>query len=222
MPGFGAFDPSLFAAVIVTFVIAITVHEFMHAWTAWMLGDDTARLLGRISLNPAVHFDPIGALMFLLIALGFPGIAWGKPVPVNDYRLRPAGRFGRHGSMALVAIAGPLSNVVLGAAAAAILRFNTAMGVSLAPPVAQFLQIFLAVNFGLAAFNMIPLPPLDGSRLLNALLPSFWRPVLAPLERYGIPVLFLLILIGGGIGASIITAISGPVYQLLMRIFVGS
>jgi Zn-dependent protease len=222
MPGFGAFDPSFFAAVIVTFVIAITVHEFMHAWTAWMLGDDTARHLGRISLNPAVHFDPIGALMFLLIALGFPGIAWGKPVPVNDHRLRPAGRFGRQGSMALVAFAGPLSNVVLGAAAAAILRFNAAMGVSLAPPVAQFLQIFLAVNFGLAAFNMIPLPPLDGSRILHAFLPPFWRPVLAPLERYGIPVLFLLILIGGGMGASIITAISGPVYQLLMRIFAGS
>jgi Zn-dependent protease len=124
--------------------------------------------------------------------------------------------------MAEVALAGPLADGVLGAEAEAIRRINADMRVSLAPPVAQFLQIFLAVNFGLAAFNMIPLPPLDGSRILHAFLPTFWRPVLAPLERYGIPVLFLLILIGGGMGASIITAISGPVYQLLMRIFVGS
>jgi len=128
MSGFGDFDPRYIIAIIVTFIVAITVHEFMHAWTAWVLGDDTARLLGRISLNPTVHFDPIGALMFLLIAFGFPGIAWGKPVPVNDYRLRPAGRFGRQGSMALVSLAGPLSNVVLGAVAAGILRFSSITG----------------------------------------------------------------------------------------------
>src|SRR5215203_1943890 len=131
MPGFGDLDLRSIAAIIITFVIAITVHEFMHAWTAWMLGDDTARLLGRVSLNPAVHFDPVGALMFLLIALGFPGIAWGRPVPVNDFRLRPAGRFGRQGSMALVSFAGPLSNVVLGAVAAGILRFSSSAGVNL-------------------------------------------------------------------------------------------
>jgi Zn-dependent protease len=218
MPGFGSFDPQFFAAIIVTFLVAITVHEFMHAWTAWILGDDTARLLGRISLNPAVHFDPVGALMFMLIALGFPGIAWGKPVPVNDYRLRPLGRFGRHGSMALVSLAGPLSNVVLGACAAAAIRLSSALGGNLGG-FEQSLWIFMAVNFGLAAFNMIPLPPLDGSRILLAFLPSFWRPVLAPLERYGVPILFLLLLFGRGIGESVIGAISGPVYELLVRVF---
>ena len=86
--------------------------------------------LGRVSLNPVVHFDPVGALMFFLIALGFPGIAWGRPVPVNDFRLRPAGRFGRQGSMALVSFAGPLSNVVLGAIAAGILRLSSATGIN--------------------------------------------------------------------------------------------
>jgi Zn-dependent protease len=220
MPGLGDIDLQSVLALIVTFLIAITVHEFMHAWTAWALGDDTARLLGRISLNPAVHFDPIGALMFLLIAIGLPALAWGKPVPVNDYRLRPAGRFGRQGSMALVAMAGPLSNVVLGAIAAALLRFaplDTA-GMS---GLAQFLWIFVIVNFSLAAFNMIPLPPLDGSRLLAALLPPFWRPVLAPLERYGIMILFLLLLLGGGIGSGIIRGITAPVLDLLLRVFVG-
>jgi Zn-dependent protease len=218
MLGFGAFDPRLFAMVIVTFLIAITVHEFMHAWTAWMLGDDTARLLGRISLNPVVHLDPIGGLMFLLIAIGVPAIAWGKPVPVNDFRLRPVGKFGRHGSMALVAFAGPLSNVVLGAAGAAILRASFALGGNLGG-IEEFLRVFIAVNFGLAAFNMIPIPPLDGSRILAAILPPFWRPYLAGLERYGFMILLLLILVGGQFGGSVIGAISGPVFSLLNRVF---
>lgn len=220
MPGFGDFDPRFFAAILVTFMIAITVHEFMHAWTASFLGDDTARLLGRITLNPVAHFDPIGALMFLFIALGLPGIAWGKPVPVNDYRLRPVGKFGRQGSMAIIALAGPLSNVVLGAVAAAILRLSPIAGDGL-EGFNQFLWIFILVNFSLAAFNMIPLPPLDGSRILAALLPGFWRPVLAPLERYGVPILFLLLIFGRGIGSSIIGAITEPVRNLLLSVFAG-
>jgi len=220
MPGIGDFDPRSFAAILVTFIVAITVHEFMHAWTASVLGDDTARLLGRITLNPVAHFDPVGAIMFLFIALGLPGIAWGKPVPVNDFRLRPAGRFGRQGSMALIALAGPLSNVVLGAVAAGILRFAPLTGAS-ANGLDQFLWIFVLVNFSLAAFNMIPLPPLDGSRILAALLPGFWRPVLAPLERYGVPILFLLLIFGRGIGSSIIGAITEPVRNLLLRVFAG-
>lgn len=218
MPGLGELDLQLIAALLITFVVAITVHEFMHAWTAWMLGDDTARHLGRITLNPAAHFDPIGALMFLFIALGFPALAWGRPVPVNDFRLRPMGRFGRQGSMALVALAGPASNLVMGAVAAGLLQFAPSLGLRLGP-VEQFLWIFMIVNFSLVAFNMIPLPPLDGSRILTALLPPFWRPVLAPLERYGIPILFLILVFGRGLGGSIIGAITEPVRQLLMRIF---
>jgi Zn-dependent protease len=220
MPGFGDFDPQRFVTVIVTFIIAITVHEFMHAWTAWMLGDDTARLLGRVSLNPTVHFDPVGALLFVLIALGLPGIAWGKPVPVNDFRLRPAGKFGRQGSMGLVAFAGPLSNVVLGAVAAGIWHLSSSASVRLGEA-EQFLETFILVNFSLAAFNMIPLPPLDGSRILIALLPPFWRPVLAPLERYGVPILILLLIFGRGIGSEIIRGITNPVLGLLVNIFVG-
>jgi Zn-dependent protease len=221
MPQLTNFDPQQFATIIITFLVAITVHEFMHAWTASMLGDDTARLLGRISLNPAVHFDPVGALMFLLIAMGLPGIAWGKPVPVNDSRLRPLGRFGRQGSMALVSLAGPLSNVVLGAVAASILRFSSATGLELGST-QEVLATFMVVNFLLAAFNMIPLPPLDGSRILAAILPPFWRPVLASLERYGILLLFLLILLGRGMGSNLIGAIINPVRDLLMRVFAGT
>ena len=220
MPVFGEIDLQRLVTLLVSFLIAITVHEFMHAWTASMLGDDTARLLGRVTLNPAMHFDPVGALMFVLIALGFPAIAWGRPVPVNDFRLRPLGGLGRHGSMALVALAGPISNVVLGAVAAAVLRAaemsNTALG-----SLGQGLFIFMLVNFSLAAFNLIPLPPLDGSRILTAILPPFWRPILAPLERYGIALLFLLFLVGGGVASSIVGAIVNPVRDLLLRVFAG-
>ena len=218
MPGVGDLDLRYVATILFTFVVAITVHEFMHAWTASLLGDDTARFLGRISLNPAVHFDPVGAIMFLFIAIGLPGLAWGKPVPVNDSRLRPLGRFGKQGSMAIVAIAGPISNIVLGAIAALVLQVARISGQSLGA-FDQILWIFMIVNFSLAAFNMIPIPPLDGSRILTALLPPFWRPVLAPIERYGIMVLFLILILGRGIGGSIIGAITDPVRNLLLRIF---
>ena len=218
MPGVGDLDLRYVATILFTFVVAITVHEFMHAWTASLLGDDTARFLGRISLNPAVHFDPVGAIMFLFIAIGLPGLAWGKPVPVNDSRLRPLGRFGKQGSMAIVAIAGPISNIVLGAIAALVLQVARISGQSLGA-FDQILWIFMIVNFSLAAFNMIPIPPLDGSRILTALLPPSWRPVLAPIERYGIMVLFLILILGRGIGGSIIGAITDPVRNLLLRIF---
>jgi len=217
--GLGQIDVQTIIALIVTFLIAISVHESMHAATASWLGDDTGRMLGRVTLNPASHFDPVGALMFVLIAIGFPALAWGKPVPVNESRLRPLGRFGRPGSMAVVALAGPFSNIVMGAFAAAILRALLQTSASPQQGVIQFLWIFMLVNFGLAAFNMIPLPPLDGSRLLTALLPPFWRPVLAPLERYGIMALFLLLFIGRDIGGSIIGSITEPVRLLLMNIF---
>ena len=214
---FGAdLDPERIIFSIVTFLVAITVHEFMHAWTAMQLGDDTALRLGRVSLNPAVHFDPIGFFLFLLIALGFPAIAWGKPVPVNTYNLRPLGRLGKKGSMAVVALAGPASNVVLAAVAALPLRFgdinqiaNTSAG--------TFALLFVSLNLWLAAFNMIPLPPLDGSKLLMGILPRFWTPIIAPLERYGFMVLLLLILIGGP-GRQLLNGMISPVFNLLQTV----
>jgi Zn-dependent protease len=171
--------------------------------------------LGRVSFNPAVHFDPIGFFLFILIALGFPAIAWGKPVPVNTYNLRPLGRLGRKGSMALVALAGPASNVVLATIAALPLRF--ADPALLTGSLGNFLFLFVQLNLLLAAFNMIPIPPLDGSKILMGILPSFWTPILAPLERYGFLVLLVLILIGGA-GSSLLNGMIGPVYALLVNI----
>ena len=220
MFGLGDLDPQLLVVVLLTFVVAITVHEFMHAWTAYQLGDDTAYLLGRISLNPVVHFDPLGFVMFLLIAIGVPAIAWGRPVPVNTYRLRPLGRFGRTGSMALVAFAGPLSNVVLAAAAALSIRLGGGFGSG--TPLVDALTVFMSINIGLAAFNMIPVPPLDGSRILAAFLPPFWQPYLANLERYGFAILLVLIFVPSFIGGgSAITAIVSPVYNLLVSALTG-
>ena len=211
-------DPWRILALLIAFLVAVTVHEFMHAWTAWRLGDDTARLLGRISLNPAVHFDPIGFLLFIGIVLGAPLLAWGKPVPVNLYALRPLGPLGRKGSMALVAFAGPLSNVVMALVAVLPLRAVRQTGVDLGPEMVDFLKVFLSLNLSLAAFNMIPIPPLDGSKILTGILPNFWYPILVPLERYGFAILLILIFLP--MGGIVLGAMIRPVIIVLTQLIV--
>lgn len=209
----GGFDLRLIAIVMATYVVAITVHEFMHAWTAYQLGDDTAYHLGRISLNPVVHFDPIGFLMFLMIAVTGFGFAWGKPVPVNVYRLRPLGPLGREGSMALVALAGPFSNVVLALAGALSLMLG---GAAVQGTFAGYaISVFMALNIGLAAFNMIPIPPLDGYRIMLALLPRWWQPVIAGLERYSFAILLLIIFVAPGVLAEMVAPVWGALNAIL-------
>ncbi len=220
MDFFGRRSPDEILAILIAFVIAISIHEFMHAWTAWRLGDDTAQRLGRITLNPISHFDPIGFLGLALIAFGFWGFGWGKPVPVNPYRLRPLGRFGQKGSMALVAFAGPLSNVVQAAVIAIPLRLAD-RGLDDYGRGGLYIGAYIGVNIILASFNMIPVPPLDGYKILTGILPNFWYPVLAPLERFGFMLLFLLIFLGGAIGGSIVAGMIFPVRDLLLRIVVG-
>ncbi|MFM9106152.1 MAG: site-2 protease family protein [Chloroflexota bacterium] len=206
-------DPRLILTVMVTYVIAITVHEFMHAWSAYQLGDDTAYLLGRVSFNPVVHFDPIGFLMFLLIAVTGFGFAWGKPVPVNPYRLRPLGSLGREGSMAAVALAGPLSNVVLALAGAWSVQLG---GPELrASAFGEALGTFIALNIGLAAFNMIPIPPLDGYRIMLALVPKFWQPKLAGMERQGFGILLVVIFLAPALLSAMVQPIFAALYRLM-------
>jgi Zn-dependent protease len=209
-------DPDVIMATLIAFVVAITVHEFMHAWTAWRLGDDTARMLGRITLNPAAHFDPLGFLMFVLIAFGFWAFAWGKPVPVNPNRLNGDLRQRKIG-MGLIAFAGPLSNVALASCAAVPLRLAARSDRDLGE-LTLYLEVFVWVNIGLAAFNMIPIPPLDGSKILTAILPNFWTPVLAPLERYGFMILLAIIFFGRGFGTSLIGEMVSPVSSLLIDV----
>ncbi len=211
-------EPEEIVAYLVSFVVAIAIHEFMHAWSANRLGDRTAKDLGRITLNPVEHFDPIGFLGMAMISIGIPFIGWGKPVPVNPGRF--TGRWARHRKqgMALVAFAGPLSNVALAILMAIPYQIMIRNNVDVNENVWLFITSFIWVNILLASFNMIPVPPLDGYRILTGILPDFWRPLLAPLEQYGFMILLLLLFIGGRLGDSIIGGIMQPVRDLLIDV----
>lgn len=214
MFGFGErIDPQQFVIILLCFVVSITVHEFAHAWTANRLGDDTARLLGRITLNPIMHFDPIGFLFLLLIALGGGFLGWGKPVPVNTYRLRGGKR-----GMALVAAAGPLSNLAIAVALGLPVRFLPETFRALPLAAQNFIGTLILLNIGLVAFNLIPLPPLDGLKILGGFLPDFWTFTLAPLERYGFVILFGLFFLV----PAVILGISAPVSDALRRLILGT
>jgi Zn-dependent protease len=178
--------PTFFSAAI-TLVIAFTVHEFAHAWTADRLGDSTPRLNGRLTLNPLVHLDLLGTLMLL-----FAGFGWAKPVPINPMALR------RRGVM-LVAAAGPLSNLLLAVLAA--IPFQTGLlglvgpATRLLPSLSSFLQLFIFVNLILLLFNLIPISPLDGEKVLSYFLPSSGQETMYRLRPYGPMILMGLILL---------------------------
>ena len=174
-------DPVGFVAFIIAIVLGITVHEFMHAYAAHRLGDDTARLLGRLSLNPMAHLDPFGTLLLVLAGFGY-----GKPVPFNESRLRSA--FG----VTLVAIAGPLANLALAALCAIPLRFGTAG--ALGGTYETILEAIVIWNCVLAIFNLVPIPPLDGANVVYGLLPPRQQYSWRTYQQYG-PFLLLLILL---------------------------
>lgn len=199
--------------VLLCFVVAISIHEFMHAFVALKLGDTTAQRQGRVTLNPVSHFEPFGFMGMVLISLGYNFIGWGKPVPVNPSQLRVFPPAQRHRAMALVALAGPLTNVFLAALAAIFVRSEIVSG-----DIYYVASWFFWVNVLLASFNAIPLPPLDGYKIMVGILPRFWTPVLAPLERYGFLVLFLIFFLGGRVGSSLTSEMIDPVRNLLVRI----
>lgn len=176
-------------AILVGFTIAITVHEFSHAATAYALGDSTARNAGRLTLNPVKHLDPLGSLLLLLIVFsGTPGIGWGKPVPVQPWNLR-----GDRRGMAIVSAAGPVSNVVLAVITLSVEAVLDLYTVPLPNWLTALLSSIVSVNIGLAAFNFLPLPPLDGFSLAIGLLPERAAMALASAERYGPGLLLLLV-----------------------------
>jgi Zn-dependent protease len=212
---FNVRDTDQIIAYLASFVIAITIHEFMHAWTANRLGDATARNLGRITLNPIEHFDPFGFFGMVMISIGMPFIGWGKPVPVNPGGFRGRWARNRGQGMALVAFAGPLSNVAQALIMAIPYQLAVRGHIEINESVWLFMTSFITVNVLLASFNKIPVPPLDGYRILSGVLPSFWRPILAPLEQYGFMILLLLLFIGGSLGDSLINGIMMPVRTLL-------
>ena len=195
MPGIDI--PQLFIAFSVL-LLSLTVHEAAHAWTADKLGDPTARRLGRVSLNPVVHADLIGTVVFPLLAMvgGVPLIGWAKPVPVDIRRLR----YERRGFV-LVAAAGPASNIAIAVIASviglAISVDSVQTGTGIAPPIAMFLGRAVQLNLLLAVFNMLPIPPLDGGNVLAGLLPRPLAHVFDQIRPFGFLLLYALLLTGG-------------------------
>jgi Zn-dependent protease len=214
---------ALLVTLAIIVLVSFPVHEFSHALAAYRLGDGTAKLFGRLTLNPIAHFDPIGGAMLLisgLLALSAHALflfGWAKPTPVNPSNLR----YRRYGE-AVVAIAGPLSNLVLAALVALPLRFIGAAHVALPGIVRYILEDFVYVNLILMIFNFIPIPPLDGSKVLYAFLDqrTVWR-VRPVLEQYGFFILILLIVplgAGGSLLGHVIGGVIDPLYRLLVGI----
>jgi len=183
-------DYTSIAVALAVVLGSLTVHEMAHAWTADRLGDPTARLLGRVSLNPWVHIDPFGTVLLPLIAAfsGLPIIGWAKPVPVNTSRLREPRR-----DFMLVAAAGPASNLILATLASVGLHLS---GVVHTAGVFDLLGQVLVINIFLAVFNMIPVPPLDGGNVLAGLLPRQAASIFVMLRPYGFIVLYALMFTG--------------------------
>jgi Zn-dependent protease len=208
--------PTLIARIIVL-LTAFSVHEFAHAWSADQLGDDTPRMYGRLTLNPLAHLDPMGSL--LLIVAGF---GWAKPVPVNPYALErrtPAG-------MMLVALAGPVSNLLMAIIAAipfklGLISPNAINFGTILPTLPQFLMEFIFINLILMLFNLIPVSPLDGEKILYYFLPPNLAETFDRIRPYG-PMIILILFIGGPyLGVDIIGFILGPPLRLLFNLLVG-
>jgi len=195
-----------YVAVVIMLLTAFPIHEWAHAWVAYQLGDDTASLQGRLTLNPLAHLDPMGALAMLF------GYGWGKPVPVNPHRLRGNMR----ASMALVAAAGPFSNLVLAMLGAIPFRLGWLYLYS-GGTLSNILGMFISINLSLMIFNLIPIPPLDGSRILRLLLPYRWANEMDRLERFGGMGLIMIVLLLSrtGILSSIMTPARNFIWNAL-------
>ncbi len=197
-------------------LLALTFHEYAHAYVAHRFGDDTAKLSGRLSLNPLRHLDPLGTIMIFLVHFG-----WAKPVPVNPYRLKNPKK-----DMLWISAAGPLSNMVLALASGILLRILIATVETPAQTSFMGLLIYvvfmsLQINLALAIFNILPIAPLDGSKILSGLLPDGFGKMFYFLERYGPFILLGLILFGRLTGVSVLGGIIWPFVKFFSNLFAG-
>ena len=199
-------------------LLALTLHELAHGYVALQFGDQTARMAGRLTLNPIPHLDPIGTLLILFgMATGAPVIGWAKPVPVNPYNLRRP-----RTDMIWVALAGPAMNLLLAAGSAFALRWfpdpgwraGSSLGLGFTVPLGLMLVVSLWINVGLAIFNLLPIPPLDGARILTGLLPRRHALTFSQLEPYGF-IILLLLFMSGAIRQVISPLIEGTIHFLL-------
>jgi len=190
-------------------IASLSFHEAAHAWTADRLGDPTARMLGRITLNPLAHIDWIGTVLFPIVAMtsGAPLLGWAKPVPVNFHNLKAPRR-----DFALIAAAGPLSNVVLAGAGAIVLFVIYDPSVAALHWLFGLLAQAIAINVFLAVFNMIPVPPLDGGNVLAGFVPESTAYAIDRIRPYGFIILYALLLTG------IITRIVAPIADRVLRV----
>jgi Zn-dependent protease len=200
-------EPQLFVAFVIAVIVGITFHEFSHAAVASLQGDQTARSEGRLTLNPISHLDPLGSIAIIVA-----GIGWGRPVPVNPTRLRSR-RFGA----VMVGLAGPAANFVVALAAAVAFRiaypaigatFDVGFSVTL-------LDMLVTINVILGVFNLLPIPPLDGSTLLSLALPPSRQNIVAFLNQYGIFLLLGLLILAPNLLTPIFRAITQALYGLV-------
>ena len=210
---------------MVVLLLAVSAHEAAHAWMSYKFGDDTARLLGRVTLNPVAHTDPIGTLLIPMVMFIFahinsplaaiPLLGWGKPTPVNPLRWR-----NKDLANVMVSIAGILANLLLAIIAFVIFKIwiitnvGARVEASTEEPIALFLIYMLIMNVSLAIFNLFPFPPLDGSKILDSILPPSMRPLLDFLEQYGF--FILIILIATGVTGKIMGPVISFVFSLLL------
>jgi Zn-dependent protease len=200
---------------VITLIIAFTVHEFAHAYVADSLGDSTPREAGRLTLNPLVHLDLFGSL--LLIVSGF---GWARATPINPTVLRQRTRYG----LLWVSLVGPLSNLALAILAAIPIRLGLVkviISTGILPTFGEFLYIFSFLNIVLAIFNLIPLPPLDGEKIVTSLLPDSVEQVYAKIRPYGVYLMLFLVLIGPRIGFDVIGWIVRPAVIGLQKVLTG-
>jgi Zn-dependent protease len=216
MPSIPGITPEAIISKLLIIFICLPIHEFAHAWTADRFGDDTPRMNGRLTLNPLAHLDPFGALLIF-----FANFGWAKPVPVNPYTL------GRSSPLALmwVSLAGPMSNFLMAVLGAIPIRILIANPTLLDNDQVYFLfgilQSFIVINLGLMLFNLLPIAPLDGSKIAVAVLPESWGEAVERFAAYG-PMILMVIIFGGQlINLNILGWVINPVISNLFNLLVG-
>ena len=211
------FSPPVLISKLLILLIALPIHELAHAWTATYFGDDTARMNGRLTLNPLAHLDVIGSLLILVSGFG-----WAKPVPINPYQL------GRRSPAAVmwVSLAGPLSNLLLAILAAIPFRLglieplylSTSPILSMIPDI---LTTFIFINLVLLLFNLIPLAPLDGEKILGYFFPASWSNTLDRIRPYSPLILLLIVFVLPQLGFPVLSWIMGPPLNAISRLLLG-
>ena len=197
-------NPAAFAVLAAVLLYSVIIHEVSHGFVAYLFGDDTAKSYGRLTLNPASHLDPIGTLMLFIVGFG-----WARPVPVDYYRLKNS-RF----ALICVSLAGCFANILIATIALFLLQFGN---ISSNPGLSIVLQVAAKINLILGAFNLIPIPPLDGSKILMSVLPEEAQRPLIMLEPYGFFILAALLFTG--MLDPVIYFMQGAIYGLITTLF---